>query len=195
MKKQKQVESKKVESLGFLFGFKETEKTADNTFTVKFKSGSSKKFPSKYQKFKDFWATEIFAGQTSEIYINPTKFKEYVNIELKEVEQDKSFFEEQYRNRRYYFDYDITFNQYAALNSFSMAHLHVNLYERWENDKVLSEVLDSTIGKEFKNDKRSMLEIYEDYKKVSDYIYNKEIAQSLGELEVEHDKPKKPKMK
>ncbi|NCQ51554.1 hypothetical protein GW796_06615 [archaeon] len=43
----------KKESLGFIFGFKEISQN-NNSISVVFKSGISKKFPNKYKNSKDF---------------------------------------------------------------------------------------------------------------------------------------------
>lgn len=62
------------QSLGFVFGYKETISNKENdgktSFTVSFKHGVSKAFPSKFQKFKDFWSQEIVVGQISDIFIS-----------------------------------------------------------------------------------------------------------------------------
>jgi hypothetical protein len=190
---------KKQESLGFIFGYKESgsykNENNQNVFTVSFKSGTSKKFPSKFQKFKDFWAEEIFPGQVSELYVNLEYFKEAFNQELKEITDDlnseHSYYKESYNKQKYYFDYDIKHEQLAALSAFSMAHLHT-AHQKWENDKVFEEALKACIGDLFKDNKRSIAEVYENYKEVSTYIYNRDVAEALGNLESE---PTKPKMK
>ncbi len=176
-------------SLGFIFGFKESEQNG-NSIVVKFKSGISKKFPNKYKNFKDFYAMEILEGQTSDIYINPQNFKDFFNLEMKEFSGDRTFSSEQFEQRRYYFDYPISKEQYSALNSFSMAHLHVNMYEKWENDDILRNALKETVGEYFKKDNRDVLDIYKSYQQVSEFIYNKEISAALGEPE---STPKKMK--
>ena len=63
-----------------------------------------------------------------------------------------------------------------------MAHLHMDIFKKWENESVLEKTLNETIGVYFKNDSRSILDIYRDYENVSVYIYNKEIEESLGEI-------------
>lgn len=189
--------NKDQESLGFIFGYKEgsTYKNDNNqdVFTISFKSGISKKFPTKFQKFKDFWAEEIFLGQVSELYVNLEHFKGAFNKELKEItddlSSDHSYYKEVFDKRKYYFDYDINHEQLAALTSFSMAHLYTT-YQKWENQAILTEALKECIGDLFKNNKRSILEVYENYKEVSEYIYNKDISEALGELSSESTKPK-----
>lgn len=175
----------KKESLGFIFGCKETVKNIDEnnktSFSVKFIHGTSKKYPKKYEKYKDFYCQEVFVGAFSEIYFNPELFKQAFNHELKE-HQENSFYKETFENRRYYFNYPITEEQYASLSSFSMAHLHMDIVKKWENESVLEKTLNETIGVYFKNDSRPILDIYRDYENVSVYIYNKEIEESLGEM-------------
>ena len=63
-----------------------------------------------------------------------------------------------------------------------MAHLHMDIMKKWENDSVLEKTLNETIGVYFKNDSRPILEIYKDYQNVSTYLYNKDIQEALGEL-------------
>jgi len=99
----------KKESLGFIFGFKEISQN-NNSISVVFKSGISKKFPNKYKNSKDFWGAEVLVGQYSDIYINPENFKKLFNVELKELTQDvskKEFNYEQFEQRRYNFNYPI----------------------------------------------------------------------------------------
>lgn len=182
---------KNEKSLGFLYGYKET-KMEDGKFSVFFKRGFSEKYPKKFEKFKDFWSEQIFLGQTSNLFLNPKEFIEAFKIELKEQEQYRSDFEK----RKYLFNYDINFDQYKVLNAFSMAFLHVNMYQTWETEKVLENVLEQTIKKEFINDKRGLLEIYNDFKKTSEVIYNKEISEALGEFFIpEETSTPKRKMK
>lgn len=189
--------NKEQESLGFIFGYKESSsyKNENNqdVFTVSFKGGTSKKFPSKFQKFKDFWAEEIFPGQVSKLYVNLEYFKEAFNKELTEITQelnsDNSFYKEQFNKNKYYFDYDITHEQLAALTSFSISHLYTT-YQKWESDEKLDEALKACIGDLFKNNNRSVVEIYDNYKEVSTYIYNRDISEALGEPMPEKTRPK-----
>lgn len=172
-------------SLGFIFGYKDTssEKTSDGktVFNVKFKSGISDKFPNKFKNFKDFWSQEILMGQTSQIYIQPEEFLSYFKHEFEDFFKNHiEFNKETFESRRYFFNYPINIEQYAALSSFSMAHLHLNLYQKWESDSVLSDTLSKSISEVFKNDPRPILEIYNDYKEVSAFIYDKEVSDSLG---------------
>ena len=177
-------------SLGFIFSYKasslQKNETGNTLVTVSFQSGTSHKFPNKFKHFKDFWAQEIFEGQFSEIYINPTKFIEVFNREFNEFKKDINdeygFFKELFIQRKYSFNYPITIEQYGALYSFSSSHLYVNMYQKWENDIILTDSLKSTVGQVFKNDTRNILEIYNDYKKVSSYLYDKELGESLGEV-------------
>jgi hypothetical protein len=192
--------NKEQESLGFVFGYKEgssykNEKNQD-VFTISFKSGVSKKFPSKFEKFKDFWAQEIFPGQVSELFINLEYFKNAFSTELKAITNDLtsegSYYSEVFSHRKYYFDYEISQEQLTGLTAFSMAHLYTT-YQRWENQKVLEQALQECIGDLFKKNKHSLLEIYENYKQVSEYIYNKELDEALGETT--SNNKTKPKMK
>lgn len=175
------------QSLGFVFGYKETTVNKDNdsktSFSVSFKNGVSKTFPSKFQKFKDFWSQEIVVGQVSDIFIQPLEFIEHFNKEIKEFnhENNLSFNLANYEERRYCFEPFISFEQYGALQSFSMAHLYINMYQNWENNDVLSQTLEKTIGSFFLKDSRDVLTIYNQYKEVSAYIYEKETASALGE--------------
>lgn len=177
MKKEKEEKNK---SLGFLFGFKETEKNNDNSFTISFKSGISKKYPSKYSNKKDFWSEEIFEGQTTELYINPKILKQAFQLEMKDLAKNHSFEEQRFNERKWFFDYSITLEQYFALTSFSMAHLHENLYKKWENDEVLTKVLQETIGNFFKNDTRDILSIYKNYEETALKIYDYETEKTIG---------------
>jgi len=188
---------KKQESLGFIFGYKDGSQSKNennqNVIRISFKSGISKKFPSKYENFKDFWAQEIFVGQTSDIYVNLDYFKEAFNQELKEItdnlKSEHSYYKEVFEQRKYYFDYDINAEQLAGLTSFSMAHMHIP-YQKWENEQVFEQALKECIGDLFKKENRTILEIYNNYKDVSEYIYNKETADALGEPIVNASKPK-----
>jgi hypothetical protein len=188
---------KEQESLGFIFGYKEgsSYKNENNqdVISISFKSGISKKFPSKFEKFKDFWAQEIFLGQVSELYVNLEFFKDAFNKELKEITNDLtseySYYSEVFSHRKYHFDYDISQEQLAALTAFSMAHLYTT-YQKWENQTALEQALQECIGDFFKNDKRSLLEVYENYKQVSEFIYNKDLEETLGELSSDKTKPK-----
>lgn len=89
IKSQIGVESK--DSLGFLFSYKESDiskKDDKTTITVSFKSGISKNFPSKFQKFEDFDVEQIFEGQTTELYIRPENYKEGFLKEKKDFDLD-----------------------------------------------------------------------------------------------------------
>lgn len=175
---------KKPTSLGFLFGYKETitKTTPDGktVFHMNFKEGMSKKFPNKLKHMKDFWSQEIVEGQYSDLFIHPEQYLRHVANEVAENEEDLSFNQEMFTNRRYCFSYPITFEQYNALNCFSMARLHMSMYERWENDEVLSTALTTSIGEAFKHDSRPILAIYNDYKEVSNTIYHQEIKMALA---------------
>lgn len=185
------------QSLGFVFGYKETTINKENdgktSFIVSFKTGISKTFPSKFQKFKDFWSQEIVVGQVSDIFIQPLEFIEYFNKETKEFNHENNllFNLANYEERRYFFEPFISFEQYGALQSFSMAHLYINMYQNWENNDVLSQTLEKTIGSFFLKDSRDVLTIYNQYKEVSAYIYEKETASALGDdVPLSANKPK-----
>ena len=45
--------------LGYVFGYKDSESLGNNKFSVKFYSGTSKTFPSKYKNKKDFYKWRI----------------------------------------------------------------------------------------------------------------------------------------
>ena len=180
-------------SLGFIFGFKETISNEDNSFTVSFKTGISNKFPSKYSNKKDFWSEEIKEGQVSNIYINPEVFKEAYNKEIEDISKDKFFHEEQYNKRKYFFDYKIKKEQYNALTAFSMAHLHINVYEKWENDSTITKTLEETIGQYFSTENRDIKEIYNNYQETSLMIYEKETSEALSYISTEEKK--KPSLK
>lgn len=64
------------------------------------------------------------------------------------------------------------------------------MYQRWENDSSLSQTLEKTIGSFFENDSRTVLQIYEQYKEVSAYIYDKETSLALGEGIISNNKVK-----
>lgn len=61
---------------------------------------------------------------------------------------------------------------------------------RWESDEKLAEALKACIGYLFNNNNRSIVEIYDNYKEVSTYIYNRDVAEALGEPSNEKSKPK-----
>lgn len=184
-------------SLGFLFGFKDSTKNNDNSFTIKFKNGIATKFPAKYKNMKDFWSQEIFEGQKSDVYINPEVFKKAFELEISEINKDLNYFKQQFQERRYFFDYDITEIQYFSLTSFSMAHLHINPYEKWESDAILKKTLEETIGGKFTTGDRTILEIYNNYQETSEAIYNKETSDTLGNTYIENTSQNlsKPKLK
>lgn len=187
----------KKESLGFLFGYKESTsniKNGNTTFNISFKTGTSKKFPTKFKNLKDFWAKEFFIGDSSELYINPKNFEDVFNQELQEFNNDlklekNSFYLESYNQKRFFFDYTITIEQFVSLNAFSMAHLSFP-YQKWENDDELLKTLQNCIGKHFNYNTKSLLDIYNNYKDVIQFIYNEDIKKALGDFEFKNKKLK-----
>lgn len=171
-------------SLGFVFGYKESNESivdGKTIFNIKFKEGLSKNFPNKFKHFKDFWSEEILVGQSSQLFIHPQSYLGFFKDSLAEfTHQDNvNFSQDIFTSRRYLFDYDITFEQFSHLNSFSMAQMYCNLHEVWENDQVLSNTLSQAIGPLFKNDSRSLLGIYQQYKNICTLAYEQEISEAL----------------
>lgn len=166
-------------SLGFLFSFKESEQV-DNTISIVFKSGFSKKIPNKYKYKKDFSSMEIFEGDTSDLFINVKEYVQLYNKELKEdVLDSKDHYQELYQQRKYVYHPPINEDQYLALTAFNYARLYY-MYSDFQNDKEKREALQLTVGKLF-NNKADLLEIHNSFTNANHQMYLNEINDAFND--------------
>jgi hypothetical protein len=174
----------KKQSLGFLYGFKETEsctnENGEMSISISFKQGWSCSFPKKYKDCNDFYAQEIFVGDYSELFYNPDEFKRVFEYELNDsIEYHAEYYSDIFEKRKFYFTYAITKIQYLVLNAFNQAYLHMNCTERWESDFVKEQVLTEIVRPYFEDDSRSILEICQEFEQICADIYAAEIASAF----------------
>ncbi len=166
--------------LGYLFGYKESDTSNEDpqTIKIKFINGQSDKYPTKYKNKKDFWVEQIAEGQVSSIYINP---EEIIKLYPVEYAEQKSFgsYDHPYESRKYFFDYDITKEQYMSLQAFNTAVSYFYT-KKWETEDILNDALKITIGEFFNNQSTPILDIYKDFLDKMSQCYYAELNQTLN---------------
>lgn len=185
---EKYMENTKKESLGFIYGYKDTEQVSTNKFVVKTMSGVSKKYPKKLEKKKDFYATEIFVGDTFELFYNTKEFIDAYTKELKQIIKSGSYYNELYEERKYNYAEPITKEQYFALTAFDYVSLNF-MGKSFANDEQKSSLLQETVGQFFSNTNAKKLDdIYTEHKRVCQFVYEQELDLFFNEM----PKVKKP---
>ena len=168
-------EPNKKESLGFIYGYKETQSNTDKTFTVHFLHGVSKKYPKKFEKKKDFYAEEIFVGDNFELFINKNDLLEVFSKELNSLLQENSYYNELYDQRKSHYINPPTKEQYFALTSFDYSMLNF-IGKSFESEKDFGNALQDSVGQFFnKKTDTELLTLYEEHKSVSKHIYENEL--------------------
>lgn len=151
--------------LGYGWSFKESKKTADNTFSITFKSGISAKYPKEFEDKKDFDCYVVKEGDVSPIYMEIGEAKRVFDIEFNSAEDD------------YYRDH--------WKNNFS----EIMSWEEWkwcwaisgvEFEAVLGhQMIERSIYDELGMDDRKK-DICNKYHVLAEKIYDEEIANSLN---------------
>jgi len=173
----KKEESKK-ESLGYLFGYKETKQTEENQFTVKFIHGVSKSFPSKYKNKKDFYAEEFFVGDTSELFINIDALKFYVMNELINIKEDAAYYDEMYEKSKYSFITEMPKEMFLELQAFSYGMINF-MYQTFESDAKKASALKMSCPSFEKLTDEEALKKYAEYNISASNAYDDDIERAL----------------
>ncbi len=169
------MENTKKESLGFIYGYKETEEVSANKFVVKHMSGISKKYPKKLEKKKDFYATEVFVGDTFELFHNNKEFIDVYSKELKQIVRQGSYYNELYEERKNNYAEPITKEQYFALTAFDYVSLNF-IGKNFSTDEQKISLLQETVGQFFPNlDSKKLDDIYNEHKRVCQFVYEQEL--------------------
>lgn len=173
----------KKESLGFLFGFKETSQLENNSFVIEFKHGISKKYPKKYELKKDFYVNEVFSGDYSPLHINIFELKKAYQSELDNNNQDNRFCKELFKIREELYNPKISFEQYVAFTSLDYALMNFNLMHQdffsvGEKKEILKEIL----ADKFSN--QNIIELYENHNAIGTYLYNKSLTEFNDEFKI-----------
>lgn len=169
-------------SLGFIFSYQQSNTVRQHdgiSITVTTVTDISEHYPSRYQHERDFEVLEIIEGQTSPLYIEPNVFLNAYHKEIISFQNNADFAQECYESVRYLFSIPIAFEQYCALHSFSMAHLHMPYLTQWETSTILEDTLHEAMGSLFPliNDITS---IYKNYQSVAEYSYHRNIHDTLS---------------
>ncbi len=177
------------ESLGFIYGYKESQLNTDKSYSVRFIQGVSSKYPKKFEKKKDFYTEEIFTGDKFELFINKNDFMEVFTKELNLLLKDPSYYNELYDTRKVYYTNQPTKEQYFALTAFDYSMLNF-MGKSFDSDQYLVNTLQSSMGQFFnKKTDKELFSLYTEHKAVSLHIYEKEIDLCFN------DSPKTNKLK
>ncbi len=159
--------------IGYVFGYREIV-SENNMITVSTKSGVCDTYPTEYADKEDFWCNEVRDGEYDDRYIDPS-----VIISTYETEYQEWLDHNHYDERKCYFSYDISREQYHSLYCFNMAMLYAYMTSIWESDDVLIETLEKTVNKDniFTG---NILDIYKDFNECMSKAYENELKMCLG---------------
>lgn len=113
-------------SLGFLWGYKETQKTG-NVFTVKTISGfnnSEQGYPFEHQNKKDFECCEIFEGDASRLSAEKEEFLGLVQESLLDI-YDSDYYKSEYTQYIKEYAAEMSFNAFIAYKSAQLAQMQL----------------------------------------------------------------------
>lgn len=175
-------------SLGYVYGYKESESNG-NQITVKFIHGTSFKYPKKLEKKKDFYAEEIFEGDSFELYYNKEEFINIFSKEIKQILNNKDYYSDLYEQRKEHYFVQPTKEQYFALTAFDYAILNF-IGKNFESENQKSELLQHTVGQFYGEKNLAVLEsLHDEHRNVSEYVYEQELSLFFNEI------PKKKNIK
>lgn len=168
-------EKKHNNSLGFIYGFKESSKK-EKSIKVSLICGISKKYPKEFEKNKDFFTEEIFEGDYFELFYNNIDYIESFTKEINEILNNSDFYSELFEQRKHYYLNTPNKEQYFSLIAFDYAALNF-ICKSFENDGQLSDVLQKTVGQFYENPNSEILiSLHEEHRGIGEYIYNKELS-------------------
>ncbi len=110
--------------IGYVFGYKDSEKINDNSFRIRTVTGTSEIYPKQFATMKDFFADAIREGDFTPLFIEPRLAEEAFAKEIKIMTDEFTFWADVQDERRHYYEFEYTVEQFIALNALSMMKFH-----------------------------------------------------------------------
>jgi hypothetical protein len=169
--------------IGYVWGYKTTsteDRDGGKSARVSFVSGTSDKYPKKYQNEKDFWVETIQEGDFSAVYVGLDDVIKAYKEAMANTVKYRQAYEESFAQRQHYFVVAITLDQYLALGAWTEAQTYLNC-KRYESEEDWQSMFNHIVGPFF-DPAVDLQDIYNSFVDGMALAYDESVEKALGPI-------------